>query len=167
MFKLVSQPSEWQKTGARTAISPRAEAYQSFWETFLQRLGERAPGFTHARKGLPQSWYNVGAGRSGFAYGTGFRVGGRFAVELYIDTGDREKNKEFFDRLHGQRESIEKELHMTLSWERLDEARASRIAAYREGTTTSPEAELDELRNWGVATLIEFRKAFARRVRAL
>lgn len=167
LFKLVSQPNEWQKTGARTPISPRAEAYQAFWETFLQRLRERAPGFTHAQKGLPQSWYNIGAGRSGFAYGGAFRLGGRFAVELYIDTGDKDKNKAFFDRLHGQRNSIEQELNMTLSWERLDDARASRIATYREGTIDSTEAELDELRNWAVATLIKFREAFGKRIRAL
>ncbi|MDI3538261.1 MAG: hypothetical protein PWQ13_284 [Bacillota bacterium] len=168
LFKLVSQPNEWQKTVSRPkAISSRAEAYQVFWQRLLEKLKERAPGLTNAQKGLPQNWYNIGTGRSGFAYGAAFKQKGRFGVELCIDIGEKEKNKQFFDQLYKEKESIEQELGMPLIWDRLDDARLSRVGTYREGAIDSPDAELDELQDWAVSTLIKFRDVFGKRIRAL
>ncbi|WP_257784936.1 DUF4268 domain-containing protein [Neomoorella thermoacetica] len=106
-------------------------------------------------KGLSQSWCSIGAGRTGFAYSGAFRTKARFSVEVYIDTGEKEKNKQFFDRLYAQKEGIEKEINMTLSWERLDNARACRIAVYREGSIDASEEELNELQDWAIETLIK------------
>jgi hypothetical protein len=168
LFKLVSQPNEWQKTvSSPQAVSPRAEAYQLFWQRFLEKLRKQAPGFTNAQKGLPQNWYSIGAGRSGFTYSTAFKQKGRFGVELCIDIGEKEKNKQFFDELYNEKDRIEQELNMPLIWERLDTARLSRVGTYREGTIDGPEAELDELQDWAVSTLIKFRSVFGKRIRAL
>lgn len=168
LFRLVSQPNEWQKTVASPkAISSRAEAYQVFWQRLLEKLKERAPGLTNAQKGLPQNWYNIGAGRSGFAYGAAFKQKGRFGVELCIDVGEKEKNKQFFDQFYKEKDRIEQELGMPLNWDRLDDARLSRVGTYREGTIDSSETELDELRDWAVSTLIKFRDVFGKRIRAL
>jgi hypothetical protein len=167
-FKLISQPNEWQKTVSKSkAMSSRAEAYQLFWQKFLEKLKEKAPGFTNAQKGLPQNWYTIGAGRSGFAHGAAFKQKERFAVELTIDTGDKDKNEELFDRLYREKDGIEQELNLPLDWERLDTARLSRVATYRPGTIDSTEAELDELRDWAVATLMSFSEVFGKRIRAL
>lgn len=168
LFKLVSQPNEWQKSVASTrATSARGEAYKAFWTAFLEKLKERAPGMTNAKKGLPQNWFNISAGRSGFAYAVAFKLKGRFGVELYIDTGDKEKNKQFFEQLYGQKDSIEQELGMVLSWERLDNARACRIAALCEGRIDIGERELADLQDWAIATLIKFRKVFGKRIEVL
>lgn len=168
LFKLVSQPNEWQKSVASVrTTSARGEAYQAFWTTFLERLKERAPGFTNAKKGLPQSWFNISAGRSGFAYATAFKLKGRFGVELYIDTGDKDKNEQFFDLLYGQKDGIEQELGIVLSWERMDNARACRIAAYREGSIEADGQELKELQDWAIDKLIRFREVFGKRIKAL
>lgn len=97
-----------RKAGSRT-ISIRGEAYQEFWTTFLEKLKERVPGMTNAKKGLPQSWCSIDAGRTGFAYAIAFKSKGRLSVEVYIDTGEREKNKQFFDQLYEQKDDIEKD----------------------------------------------------------
>jgi len=167
-FKLVSQPNEWQKSiaGSRT-MSTRGEAYQEFWTTFLEKLKERAPGMTNAKKGLPQSWCSIGAGRTGFAYSSAFRSKGRLSVEVYIDTGEREKNKQFFDQLYEQKDGIEKELNMALSWERMDNAQACRIAVYREGSIEANGEELCELQDWAIETLLKFRDVFGKRIKML
>ncbi|NHM27523.1 DUF4268 domain-containing protein [Desulfofundulus sp. TPOSR] len=170
LFKLVSQPNEWQKSVASAsarATSTRGEAYQAFWTAFLEKLKERAPGLTNAKKGLPQNWYSISAGRSGFAYAAAFKLKGRFGVELYIDTGDKEENKQFFDQLYEQKDSIERELDMALSWERLDNTRACRIAIYRGGSIDAGEEELNDLQDWAVANLIKFRDVFSKRIKAL
>ncbi len=168
LFRLVSQPNEWQKSITSTrATSTRGEAYQAFWTAFLERLKERAPGLTNAKKGLPQNWCSISAGRTGFAYAAAFKLKGRFGVELYIDTGDKEKNKQFFDQLYEQKDSIERELDMALSWERLDNARACRIAISREGSIDAGEEELNDLHDWAIANLIKFRDVFGKRIKAL
>lgn len=88
----------------------------------------------------------------------------RFRIELYIDTGDQVKNKQVFDILDKQKNEIEQAFGGHLSWERLDEKRASRLAVYRDNTsiTSSPD-ELDNLGNWITETLPKFYKSIALR----
>ncbi len=168
LFKLVSQPNEWQKSVAISrTISSREEAYQAFWATFLERLKKHAPGFTNAKKGLPLSWFSIGAGRSGFSYAVAFKLRGRFGVELNIDTGDKDKNEQFFDQLYRQKDGIEQEMGIVLSWERMDNARLCRIATYREGSIEAEGQELEELQDWAVDKLIRFRDIFGNRIKAL
>lgn len=81
-------------------------------------------------------------------------------MELYIDTGDREANKQLFDRPHEDREGIERELGVPLRWERLDNARASRVVTYRPGSIEATDKELEELQDWAVETAIKFRRVF-------
>lgn len=168
LFRLVSQPNEWQKSVASSrATSPRGEAYQAFWTAFLEKLKKQAPGLTNAKKGLPQNWFNISAGRSGFAYSASFKSKRRFGVELYIDTGDKDKNEQYFDQLYEQKEAIEQELGSALSWERLENARACRIAIIRDGSIEASEEELNELQEWAITKLIKFRDVFGKRIKGL
>ena len=82
---------------------------------------------------------------------------GRLRVELYIDTGDQARNKTAFDLLHAQAEKIEAEFGEGLSWERLDEARASRVACYREGSIITPTNH-EALQAWAVEMLARFQR---------
>jgi CBS domain-containing protein len=81
----------------------------------------------------------------------------RFRVELYIDTGDAERNKLIFDALDQQKEAIETALGEPLSWERLEGKRASRVALYREATINDGDAALQNLQEWAVPAMIKFR----------
>jgi len=83
-----------------------------------------------------------------------------FRVELYIDQGDKERNKQLFDNLHSRAEEIASQVGETLSWERLDKRRASRIATYRSGAITDSPEVLSELREWAVPTMIKFYNVF-------
>lgn len=55
---------------------------------------------------------------------------------------------------------------MALSWERLDNIRACRIAVLREGRIDEGEEELNELQGWAIATLIKFRDVFGKRIKS-
>ena len=46
---------------------------------------------------------------------------------MYVDVGDRDKNKAIFDMLYEQKEMIETDFGDKLDWMRLDDKRASRI----------------------------------------
>jgi hypothetical protein len=92
-----------------------------------------------------------------------FATKDKFRVSLYIDTGIKEQNKAIFDHIYQQRDEIEEEMDNTLSWERMDKKRASRIAIYNEGNINSGEDQLTELVNWAVDSMTSFEKAITTR----
>ena len=81
-------------------------------------------------------------------------------TEIYIDSGDEDENKKYFDQLYNQRESIEDEFGQSLEWERLDAKRASRVAIYREGSIDDSTDELQDIHAWGIKNLLQFKKVF-------
>jgi hypothetical protein len=90
-----------------------------------------------------------------------FSRGRRFRVELYIDTGDRDRNKRIFDLLHVSRDIIHGHMDDELTWERLNEARSCRIAWYRTGAITDDEETLREVRAWAVNAMVRLYGALA------
>jgi hypothetical protein len=54
----------------------------------------------------------------------------RLRVELYLDRGFRDENKQVFDELLARRDEIERLVGEPLEWERMDSRRACRIAVY-------------------------------------
>ena len=80
-------------------------------------------------------------------------------MELYIDSGEQERNKRIFDRFEEQKEVFESALGETLVWERLDNRRASRISIRRPGSIDDPEI-LGELQSWMVEKLLDFKRVF-------
>jgi len=127
-FSVVPRPDEWRRERTRPAFTGRALLYQQFFQELAERLySER---LAKTRRGLPQNFLSLGAGRSGFWYAAAFTRDNKFKIELSIDMGDYDRNKEAFDLLKGDRSKIEEEIGLELEWNRLDEARCSRIAAY-------------------------------------
>jgi hypothetical protein len=122
--------------------------------------------FTGVRTAQPQNWASFASGVSGVVYAAVFAHGDRVRVELYIDQGDTARNKEFFDQLHRRREPIEAELGPALSWERLDDKRASRIAAYRQGSIGADDPTLTETRDWMIDRLLAFKRVFTPLIKA-
>jgi|GEM_PF-1393179 len=79
---------------------------------------------------------------------------GRF----YIDLQEKDRNKKLFDLLQAQQGQIEQEFGEALTWERLDDKRACRIAAYRDGRIEEPMQVLNEIRDWSIANLLKLKK---------
>jgi hypothetical protein len=108
-----------------------------------------------------------GSGRSGFSFVAEFMRPHWFRVQVYVDTGDKEANKLAFDQLYGQRDALESELGEPLEWLRLDDKRACRIFAQREGSIQSAPDALGNLRDWAVEELPRFRSVFGPRLKVL
>lgn len=167
-FNLVSTPNEWRKQSTsrtRGGVSERSEKYREFFQGLLDTLREEHR-FTNARKGQPQNWYSFSSGAADFTYGANFNADRRARVELYIDSGEQERNKRIFDRFEEQKEVFESALGETLVWERLDNRRASRISIRRSGSIDDPET-LDELQGWMVEKLLDFKRVFGPRLQEL
>ena len=163
-FNLVSTPNEWRKQTVRSArtdrnVTERSEKYRKFFQGLIDSLREEHR-FTNARKGQPQSWYSFSSGNTGFAYGANFNADGRARVELYIDSGEQERNKRTFDRFEEQKELFESKLGEPLVWERLENRRASRVSIRREGSIDDDPDTLDGLQGWMVEKLLDFKRVF-------
>jgi hypothetical protein len=86
---------------------------------------------------------------------------------LNLALRDIEKNKKLFDRLFEQQAIIEKEYCASLTWERLDDKLASRIAVYREGSIEAPAGTVVELRQWSIENLLKLRMVLLPKVKAI
>jgi len=63
----------------------------------------------------------------------------RWGVKFYMQNEDKSKNKEVFDHLYAEKESIEREFGSELGWQRLDNKRTSRIEYMVEGVGLDSE----------------------------
>jgi hypothetical protein len=89
-----------------------------------------------------------GLENAGLYYIAAFAPDHQFRVELYIDTGDRARNNHIFDYLAARRRAVEDALGAALSWERMDDRRAARIAWVQSGAITDSDEEQAQLRAW-------------------
>jgi hypothetical protein len=176
-FKVVVEPNEWQKAvadGPRpTGTTERSERYREFWKALLAELLSRDPQSTtaSAERVPAQNWYGLSLGRTGFQdnFVFGWDQGQGYAVriELYIDTGDRARNKGFFDLLERDREEIERDLGEALCWDRRDDIKASRIHFSRPGSIDDPPGLLEAHRTWGAERMLRLRDVLGPRIRNL
>ena len=162
-FKVKASPNDWSKVVGRPTpvigeMSDRRMFYHDFFGALLERVQKIMPGLTNSKKVGYDSWKSFPAGVGGYAYAVAFRSGNRLSCELYIDTGEKDLNKERFDMLETHKESIEMALGK-LSWERLDDRRACRIALY-----TTEIRSNEEMLEWGVSRLKIFREVFKKHI---
>lgn len=167
-FNIVSKPNMWRRRVA-SKPSKRDLLYQDYFQELVDKL--RSHRLTNAKKGSAQPWFATGAGRSGFSYGFVF-TRNTYRLELYIDTGNYDKNKQAFDFLYKMKDVIENEIKEQLIWDRLDNARASRIyAKYPDNITIEDIAENEELRgrllNWSIEIGKKFRVTFTKKIKNL
>lgn len=168
-FKPVVFPNEWQKNQRRNTgsnISSKGEKYRAYFQALIDELRE-VHKFTGARVAQPQNWYSFSSGIQGVVYSAVFAQGGKARAEIYIDRGDKEKNKLLFDALKEREQHITESYGGPLEWERLDEKRASRIAIYRDGIIKSSDSELEEIRQWHIKNLLRLKDVFSREIQEI
>jgi len=141
----------------------REQAYISFFMDLLNELRKTAPFPMRPISPNGQNWVNLarlpenGQYESTLAFS--FARAKQFRVELYIDTGKKERNKALFRGLFEHRREMEKELGAEVRWEAMEDKRASRVAIYHSGDITASPQELSLLREWAIQTMIKFREA--------
>jgi hypothetical protein len=165
-FKIVAQPNEWAKIvrqgGPASELGLR---YRRLFSDILALFRKVRPHDTAVAKVGTSNWLEFSAGRSGFRFTWSMASGRRFRVELYVDTGM--SSKSYFDALLAERDAIELELGMPVSWERLDNRRASRLAIYRDVSEPPPFEENDELKTWAVETMVRWTSVMRPRIKGL
>ena len=169
-FNAVVIPNEWRKQTVSAVkpgtgnVSDRRAKYRLFFQKLIDVLREEHK-FTGARAAQPNSWYQFSAGHAQrVRYSASFPSGARCRIELYIDNGNKEWNENLFDDLEEYRTEIETALGETLQWERLDNRRACRISAVRQGSIDDDDETLEDIREWMVEWLLKFKEVFGPRL---
>jgi hypothetical protein len=166
LFNVVVQPNDWQKqvrASTRTgAVTEKGALYTEFWRGFLDRVHAEHPDWTRARAVGPRNGFAMTSPITGTYYSYSFAQNDRLRVELYIDTGDGDKNLEMFEYLRSRQEAIEQAYGGELSWEDLPTRRGCRIAAYRDdGCTVLDKARHEEFTDWLLSAGARFRTALS------
>lgn len=81
-------------------------------------------------------------------------------IELYLDCGNKEQNKQRFDELLARKEVIENAMGEPLQWERIDSKRSSRVATYTKGQILM-DFENEALIDWAAKKAMDFYRVFA------
>jgi len=109
----------------RKERSERHEIQRRFWTQLLGRA--RAKTSLHSTISPSQYHYiSQSTGIRGLSLNYSLRQG-HSLVEIYIDRGESDENKEAFDAFIANKNQIESVFGGELRWQRLDEKRASRI----------------------------------------
>lgn len=161
LFKVLASPNEWfkkQKTKTMGAqeFSPTAKRKNEFYNQLLAEIQLRKPELTTRTTTQDKDYMDFNSGKSGYRYWIQFR-GGKLSCQLVFNETNKDQaqeiNKRRFDamKLH---EPVLSKLIPSLSWERLDEKKQSKIVSY------CPFSDEEEMINWAIEMLSQFKTTF-------
>jgi hypothetical protein len=140
-----------------------AEVRHSFFQAMFESVARRRPGFRVPKFGY-ENWVGFAAGPFGF-YDVAFTANGAVRAGVYLDMQERTATKRLFDDLSSERLAIETGVGRILSWERLDDRRASRIVDYREVRDLANLEERQAAGDWAAETVVKLMDALDNRLR--
>jgi Domain of unknown function (DUF4268) len=162
LFTVIVGPSAESKGFGRQkkGFAERHVLRLKFWEQLLARAKERGVLLHAQRSPSKDLWLSAGAGvQSGISFTYLIWMKDDAAVELSIDTGDKDENKRIFDALHEKKAQIEQSFKAPLSWERLDDKRMCRVRfVLREGGLID-EAKWPSIREAMISAMDRLSKA--------
>ncbi|MGW5148212.1 DUF4268 domain-containing protein [Rhodococcus koreensis] len=169
VFDIVSRPNDWQKTvktagnaAEARAATPVNAARQALFTDILTAANTRQPAIAvpTPKKG---NWIAFASGPFG---NWGLVISDdRLRVEAYLDTYNGDINNALFDEFAANSTAWQDQCGLELSWDRLEDRRASRIAAQKPVDLDDP-ADREAARKWGVDTLVAMYNALNTPLRA-
>jgi hypothetical protein len=157
-FNVKAFPNDWSKEQKNILKSPgkiteRREEYHNFFTALLEKVHKEIPGLTQSKKANYDPWKKFPTGVNGVIYSVAFKPDNKISCELFLDSSEKEVNKNRFDKLKEHKSDIEAILG-ELSWERLDDKKGCRIAVYE------PITDVDNTVKWVIQKLKEFKSCF-------
>ena len=148
-------PTSHPKSG-----SSRPEKYILYFQSLLDELREQH-NFTDARRSVDGSNYYVfPSDTRGIQYTAWFEGNGQVHTQLYINFGNYERNKYFFDVLKERESEINMKFDSPLTWRRCDDILACSISLEREGNIESDARDLEVFKTWHIQNLLKFKEVF-------
>jgi hypothetical protein len=141
----------------------REDAYISFFAKLNAHLAKET-GFP-LRNVSPQgqSWQLLAwmdrSGSEQAAIFASFTRRKQLRIELYLDGGSKDSNKQRFDQLVAHKSEIENAVGEPLQWERMDHRKACRVAAYTKAQILT-DANNEAVLEWAVKRAVYLYRAF-------
>lgn len=170
-FSIIAGPSEESEVigKKKKEYAKRHILRKEFWTEILEKAKEKTSLHSNVSPNI-YHWVGAGAGKQGISYNYVItkRYGG---CEIYLDKGkDYARpniNKIRFDKLYKHRKQIEKKFKGKLNWERLDNARASRISIRFKGMGLNDKEKWQGLQDKMIDAMVRLEKAFKDFIRRL
>ncbi len=159
MFQVIEQPNYFIKESKNNkfddTMSKRQSERVESWTLFNEHIINRGKPF-NVRKATTDHWYDVAIGTSAAHISITLVNKESFVgVKLYINS-----NKALFDKLYADRDNIENKLGFKMDWQRLDNAKASRILYRINGLNFDDHSNYDSLIDEAIDKAICIRTVF-------
>ena len=146
-----------QERAARHNDGDRAKRHLKFWSLLLPNANAVTP--LHQNVSPSRShWISTSSHGLGLNY---VLARGRGRIELYLGRSERAENKAIFDELESHRTAIEEAFGGELSWQRLGQKAACRIAAFANEGSTRDESTWDNLHAEMIDLMVRLEKALS------
>ena len=155
------------KRSGERVVSDWNAAYVDWWAEFLPEFHQAHPGWSNAQTPKPANWINFPTGRSDVKYGLSFAyptgaTNYSLRADVYLWEGEPA-----YQALEAQRAALDDACTLELQWEPLENAKASRVAAYLDPVDPADRESWPQYRAWAIETLGELRRVFAEPIRNL
>ena len=161
LFTIVEGPTDIIKEigKEKKAYAERHHSRKEFWTELLDKAKEKTKLHANVSPCI-YSWVGAGAGHAGIGYNYVI-ANNASSVEVYLDRGKDfpDINKERFDELFKYKDKIEEVFGDKLSWERLNNRRASRIAFRINNAGLKNKDKWPELQEKMIDYMIRLKKA--------
>lgn len=151
VFEVVARPNDWQKqvkssgtpAGAPPTVTPLNVLRQDFFGAAVAAIAEKHPAIRVPAR-ANANWLSFANGPFGY-WALSVTNTAKVRLEAYIDSGNQERNKALFDQIEAE---VDAPPGLNISWERLNERRASRIAVYYDAVPPYDEHAFEAAVRW-------------------
>lgn len=160
LFTIVVAPSTEMKDVGREKKEYAERHYlrKEFWTKLLEKARVRTNLHANISPGM-YHYIQTSVGISGLNY-VYVILNHKADIELYIDRGNKKENKKYFDKIYSHKKEIERNFGSKLTWQRLDNKRASRIKEDFIGIgLRDDKGKWNELQDKMIDAMIRFEKA--------
>ena len=161
LFTIVEGPTDTIKEigKEKKTYAERHHLRKEFWTELLNKAKEKTKLHANVSPCI-YTWVGAGAGHAGIGYNYVI-ANNASSVEVYLDRGKDfpNINKERFDELFKYKDKIEEVFGDKLSWERLNNRRASRIAFRINNSGLKDRDKWPELQDKMIDSMIRLKKA--------
>ena len=143
----------------------RHSVRMQFWEQFINE-NKQKNGLFSDNSPIEKPYMGKGMGSSGTSLNLVINRS-YCRTEIYISTGVKEKNKEYFDLLYQYKNEIEDKFGGILVWERLDDLVTCRIKDQSDGVNYFEKDDWQKINNFLIDSSKRMETAFAEYIKKL
>lgn len=160
MLKIANKAKETQIKQSENVISKSLR--NRFWLEFMPKFNEKSKLFENISYDRTDHWLGAGAGMAtGIAYNF-LTCKNYCGVELCISNDNKEFNKVVYDILEEHKQDVENNLGFSLSWEKLEDKKMSRVIYRNDSLSLYNEESWAEIQQDLSEAMIAMHKAFSK-----